>query len=40
MQQKIMSLVTVMGNLDRLGADTLSLDTTKTLKRAYLPFPS
>jgi glycine C-acetyltransferase len=40
MQQKIMSLVTVMGSLDRLGADTLALDTTKTLKRAYLPFPS
>ncbi len=40
MQQKIMSLVTVMGTLDRLGADTLALDTTKTLKRAYLPFPA
>lgn len=38
MQKKIMSLVTVMGTLDRLGADTLSLDTTRTLKRAYLPF--
>jgi hypothetical protein len=33
-----MSLVTVMGTMDRLGADTASLDTTKTIKRAYLPF--
>jgi|GEM_PF-16900 len=39
MQKKIMSLVTVMGTMDRLGADTLQLDPTKTLKRAYLPFP-
>lgn len=37
-QKKIMSLVTVMGTMDRLGADTASLDTTKTIKRAYLPF--
>lgn len=40
MQKKIMSLVTVMGTLDRLGPDTLALDTAKTLKRAYLPFPA
>jgi len=40
MQKKIMSLVTVMGTMDRLGPDTLKLDTAKTLKRAYLPFPT
>ncbi|MDZ7637299.1 MAG: glycine C-acetyltransferase [Bryobacterales bacterium] len=37
-QQKIMSLVTVMGTLEKLGADTASLDPKKTIKRAYLPF--
>ena len=37
-QRKIMSLVTVKGNLEQLGADTASLDPKKTIKRAYLPF--
>jgi glycine C-acetyltransferase len=37
-QKKIMSLVTVMGTLEKLGEDTLQLDPAKTLKRAYLPF--
>lgn len=40
MQEKIMSLVTIMGTLENLGKDTLSLDTAKVLKRAYLPFSS
>jgi glycine C-acetyltransferase len=37
-QQKIMSLVTVKGTLEQLGADTATLDPKKTIKRAYLPF--
>lgn len=37
-QRKIMSLVTVKGTLEQLGADTASLDPKKTIKRAYLPF--
>lgn len=37
-QKKIMSLVTVKGTLEQLGADTAALDPKKTIKRAYLPF--
>lgn len=38
LQQKLMKPVTIMGALDNLGADTLKLDPTKVMKRAYTAF--
>lgn len=38
LQQNIMSLVTPMGSLDRLGPDSASLNPSKIMKRAYVSF--
>jgi glycine C-acetyltransferase len=38
LQEKIMRLISVMGPLEKLGPDTISLDPHKVIKRAYTPF--